>query len=87
MILTIDPLKAVLFVVFIIVLQQFEGNIIYPRVMGSRVNLPGMWILAAVTVGGSISGPVGMLLSVPIASTAYVLLKEATDKREKKLNS
>ncbi len=85
MILTVDPLKAVLFLVFIVVLQQLEGNLIYPRVMGSRVNLPGMWILAAVTVGGGIAGPVGMLLSVPIASTVYVLVREATDKREKAL--
>ena len=85
MILTVDPLKAVFFLIFIVVLQQLEGNLIYPRVMGSRVNLPGMWILAAVTVGGGIAGPVGMLLSVPIASTVYVLVKEATDKREKAL--
>ena len=83
MILTVDPLKAVFFLVFIVVLQQLEGNLIYPRVMGSRVNLPGMWILAAVTVGGGIAGPVGMLLSVPIASTVYVLVREATEKREK----
>ena len=87
MILTVDPLKAVLFLVFIIVLQQLEGNLIYPRVMGSRVNLPGMWILAAVTVGGGIAGPIGMLLSVPIASTAYVLIKEATDQRENRLKN
>jgi len=87
MILTVDPLKAVFFLVFIIVLQQLEGNLIYPRVMGSRVNLPGMWILAAVTVGGGIAGPVGMLLSVPIASTVYVLSREATDKREKRLKT
>lgn len=87
MILTVDPLKAVLFLVFIIVLQQLEGNLIYPRVMGSRVNLPGLWILAAVTVGGGIAGPVGMLLSVPIASTVYVLVREATDKREKRLKT
>lgn len=85
MILTVDPLKAVFFLIFIVVLQQLEGNLIYPRVMGSRVNLPGMWILAAVTVGGGIAGPVGMLLSVPIASTVYVLVREATDKREKAL--
>ena len=84
MILTVDPLKAVFFLIFIVVLQQLEGNLIYPRVMGSRVNLPGMWIMAAVTIGGGIAGPVGMLLSVPIASTVYVLAREATDKREKK---
>lgn len=85
MILTQDPLKALIFVIFFIVLQQFEGNIIYPKVMGSRVNLPAMWILAAVTIGGSIAGPLGMLLSVPTASTCYVLIKEATRKREEAL--
>ena len=83
MILTVSPIKAVIFVVFLIVLQQLEGNLIYPKVMGSRVNLPGMWILAAVTVGGGIGGATGMLLSVPIASTVYVLIKEATHRRER----
>ncbi|MBE5929256.1 MAG: AI-2E family transporter, partial [Lachnospiraceae bacterium] len=78
MILTVDPVKAIIFVVYIVILQQIEGNLIYPRVMGSRVNLPGMWILAAVTVGGGIAGPVGMLLSVPLAGAAYVLVREAT---------
>lgn len=85
MIMTVDPLKAIFFLIYIIVLQQLEGNLIYPRVMGSRVNMPGMWIFAAVTVGGGIAGPIGMLLSVPIASTAYVLVREATAKREKEL--
>lgn len=84
-ILTVEPIKAVVFLIFLVVLQQLEGNIIYPRVMGSRVNLPGMWILAAVTIGGGIAGPVGMLISVPIASTIYVLVREATDNREKQL--
>lgn len=82
MILTVSPIKAVIFLIFLIVLQQLEGNIIYPKLMGSRVNLPGMWILAAVTVGGSIAGPVGMLLAVPTVSTVYILLREATQKRE-----
>ncbi len=83
-ILTESPIKALIFILFIIVLQQLEGNLIYPRVMGRRVNLPGMWILAAVTVGGGLGGPVGMLLSVPLASTAYLLIKEATAAREQK---
>ena len=82
MILTESPVKALIFIVFIIVLQQIEGNLIYPKVMGSRVNLSGMWVLAAVTVGGGIAGPIGMLISVPVASTTYALLKEATAKRE-----
>lgn len=85
MIVTVSPVKAVVFVVFLVILQQLEGNLIYPKVMGSRVNLPGMWILAAVTIGGGLAGPVGMLLSVPLASTVYVLLKEATVKQEAKL--
>lgn len=83
MILTVDPIKAALFLVYILVLQQLEDNLIYPRVMGSHVNLPGIWILAAVTIGGGIAGPVGMLLSVPIASSAYILFGEATKNREK----
>lgn len=84
MILTQNPLKALIFVIFLIVLQQIEGNFIYPKVMGSRVSLPSMWILAAVTVGGSIGGPLGMLLSVPTASTLYALIKELTAAKEQK---
>lgn len=82
--LAVDPVKAIWFVVYIIILQQIEGNLIYPRVVGDRVKLPAMWILAAVTVGGAIGGPVGILISVPLTSTAYVLFNEATDKREQK---
>ncbi len=83
MILTVSPIRAVVFVIYLLILQQIEGNLIYPRVMGSRVNMPGMWIMAAVTVGGGIGGPIGMLLSVPIASAAYTLLREATKNRER----
>ena len=83
MILTVSPIQAVVFVIYLLILQQIEGNLIYPRVMGSRVNMPGMWIMAAVTVGGGIGGPIGMLLSVPIASAAYTLLREATKNRER----
>ena len=85
MILTSDPSKALFFVVFLVILQQLEGNLIYPKVMGHRIHLPGIWILAAVTLGGGIGGPIGMLLSVPLTSTAYVLVREATAKREKEL--
>ena len=84
MILTVNPIKAVVFVVFLLVLQQIEGNMIYPKVVGSKINLPAIWVLAAVTVGGNIGGPLGMLLGVPIASAAYALLKEATCNRESK---
>lgn len=86
MILTINPLKAFIFIVFLCVLQQIEGNIIYPRVVGAKINLPAMWVLAAVIVGGNLAGPVGMLLGVPAASAAYALLKEATTKREQVLH-
>ena len=81
MILTVDPMKALLFILFIICLQQLEGNLIYPRVVGSSVGLPALWVLAAVTVGGSINGVLGMLLGVPLAATVYKLLGEDANKR------
>lgn len=81
MILTVSPVKAVLFVVFLVVLQQLEGNIIYPRVVGSSIGLPGMWVLAAVTIGGGIAGVGGMLLGVPLAATVYKLLRSDVNKR------
>ncbi len=83
-IFTESPIQALIFLVYLILLQQIDGNLIYPRIMGNRVNLPAMWILAAVTVGGGIAGPIGMLLGVPIASTIYVLLRDATERQEKK---
>ncbi len=85
MIITQSPVKALIFVIFLTVLQQIEGNLIYPKVMGTRVSLPAIWILAAVTIGGSIAGPLGMIISVPLASTCYSLLKDLTASREKKL--
>ena len=75
MILTVDPLKALLFIIFIVVLQQLEGNLIYPRVVGSSIGLHGIWVLAAVTVGGGLGGIGGMLLGVPVAATAYKLIR------------
>ena len=77
MILTVSPVKALGFLVFILVLQQLEGNIIYPRVVGSSIGLPGIWVLAAVTIGGSLMGIAGMLLAVPLAAAVYRLLKES----------
>ena len=76
MIMMEDPIQAILFLVFIIVLQQLEGNVIYPKVVGSSVGLPAMWVLAAVTVGGGAMGIPGMLLGVPVASTIYTLARE-----------
>ena len=76
MISTVDPVKALLFIVFIIVLQQLEGNLIYPKVVGSSIGLPGMWVLAAITIGGGLFGVIGMLFGVPLAATLYKLLRQ-----------
>lgn len=80
MIMTVSPMKAVLFIVYIIVLQQLEGNIIYPRVVGSSIGLPGIWVLAAVTIGGGVMGIPGMLLGVPLAAALYRLLRDDVNK-------
>ena len=69
-----SPLSALLFVIFLVVLQQVEGNLVFPRVVGSSIGLPGVWVLAAVTIGGGVLGIPGMLLGVPLASAAYRLL-------------
>lgn len=83
MIFTADPLKALFFLIFIVVLQQLEGNLIYPRVVGASIGLPGIWVLAAITIGGALLGIGGMLLGVPLAATAYQLLRD--DLGEQKL--
>lgn len=83
-ILTVDPVKALIFLIYLIILQQIEGNLIYPRVVGGKINLPGIWVLAAVTIGGGLAGPFGMLLGVPTASALYALVKEKTAERERK---
>lgn len=76
MILTESPFQAVVFLVYLVILQQVENNLIYPRVVGSSMGLPAIWVLAAVTVGGGMLGVPGMLLGVPLASAAYRLLRE-----------
>lgn len=81
MILTESPLKALLFLIFIVILQQVEGNLIYPRVVGSSIGLPGMWVLAAITIGGGLMGIMGMLLAVPIVAAIYKLIQ--TDVRRR----
>lgn len=75
MILTVSPIKAVGFLVFIVILQQLEGNLIYPKVVGSSIGLPGVWVLAAVTIGGGLMGIPGMLIGVPTTAALYQLLK------------
>ncbi len=81
MILTVSPLQAIQFLVFIVVLQQLEGNLIYPRVVGQSIGLPGIWVLTAVTIGGGVLGVGGMLLAVPLFAAVYRLLREDIAKR------
>ena len=81
MIFTVSPLQALLFLVFIVVLQQLEGNLIYPKVVGTSIGLPGIWVLAAVTVGGGVLGIGGMLLAVPLAATLYQMLRDDVRRR------
>ena len=76
-----DPVKALWFLVIFLVLQQLEGNLIYPKVVGNSVGLPSIWVLVAVSVGGSMMGVLGMLMFIPLVSTAYVLLKEDVNRR------
>lgn len=85
LILFVAPMKALWFIVFIIVLQQLEGNLIYPKVVGKSIGLPGIWVLAAVTIGGSTFGIVGILVGVPLFSTIYELTREFVRKREERL--
>jgi predicted PurR-regulated permease PerM len=87
LILVISPIQAFWFMVMFQVLQQIEGNLIYPRVVGNSIGLPGMWVLGAVLLGASLYGIVGILLSVPLCSVAYILLRETVAERlkEKKL--
>ena len=83
LIMMVSPIKAILFVVFIIVLQQIEGNLIYPRVVGKSIGLPGMWVLLSVTVGGSIGGILGMLIATPLCSLLYALFTKMVNDRLK----
>ena len=82
MILTVSPQKALLFLVFIIVLQQLEGNLIYPKVVGTSIGLPGLFVLAAVTVGGALGGVLGMLVSVPLTAAVYQAVRDNVKKRK-----
>lgn len=80
MILTVDPMQALIFIIFLVVLQQLEGDLIYPRVVGSSVGLPSIWVLFAVTVGGGLWGITGMLFNVPVLSVVYALIKGHVNK-------
>jgi predicted PurR-regulated permease PerM len=81
LILMVNPLTALLFILMFVILQQIEGNFIYPRVVGGSIGLPSMWVLVAVTVGGSTMGIAGMLIFIPMFSVLYTLLREAVNRR------
>ena len=76
-----SPTKALWFVIFIIVLQQLEGNLIYPKVVGKSVGLPGIWVLVAVTIGGNLFGIVGIIVAVPACAVFYSILRTAVNQR------
>jgi predicted PurR-regulated permease PerM len=76
-----NPVQALIFVAMFLVIQQIEGNMIYPRVVGTSIGLSGMWVLLAVAVGGSVFGIAGMFLMIPVASVLFTLLKEFANKR------
>lgn len=82
MILTVSPVKALIFIIFIILLQQIEGNLIYPRVVGSSIGLPALWVLAAVTVGGGVFGIIGMLIAVPLTAVLWKIVKDDLNRYE-----
>ena len=81
LILSVEPLKVMTFLIFILILQQIEGNLIYPKVVGDSVGLPGIWVLVAVAVGGDLFGLIGMLLGLPIASILYTVVKDNVNLR------
>lgn len=84
LILLVSPVKALLFLILFLVLQQIEGNLIYPHVVGGSVGLPSVWVLVAVTVGGSLMGVAGMLIFIPLVSVSYALFREWMYKSLKK---
>lgn len=84
LILVDSPMKALVFIIIFLILQQIEGNLIYPHVVGSSVGLPSIWVLAAVTVGGSLMGVMGMLMFIPLVSTVYILLRDDVNARNAK---
>ena len=86
LILMISPVKALIFVIMFLILQQLEGNLIYPKVVGNSVGLPAIWVLLAVSLGGSMFGVVGMLVFIPLMSTLYALLRENVNNRNRNKN-
>ena len=81
LIVAVDPIKAIIFIIFIIILQQIEGNLIYPHIVGKNIGLPSIWVLVAITVGGSLFGIIGMIVGLPIVSIIYAIIMEDTNKK------
>ena len=81
LILIDSPMQALIFVIMFLILQQIEGNLIYPHVVGNSVGLPSIWVLVAVTVGGNLMGVLGMIIFIPICSILYALFRELVKKR------
>ena len=87
LIVVVNPIKTITFIIFFLILQQVEGNLIYPRFVGNSIGLPGMWVLVAVTVGGKLGGILGMLLGVPVVTIIYIILRKyVNEKLENKNN-
>lgn len=87
LLLCVSPKKAVIFLIFFVLLQQVENNIIFPRVVGNKIGLPGIWVLLGITIGGKLMGVIGMLFGVPVITIIYTLLKNAVREREERENS
>lgn len=87
MLFSVEPAQALIFLIFLVILQQIEGNVIYPRVAGSSLGLPGIWVLAAITIGGGLLGITGMLIGVPLTTALYRILKEHVGKDDAPLTS
>lgn len=81
LIFMVSPVKAIIFVIFVLIIQQIENNFIYPRVVGKSVGLPGMWVLLSVTVGGSVGGLVGLIIATPLCSLIYALVSQTVNDR------
>ena len=85
LIVAVNPWKAIVFIIYVVIVQQIEGNVIYPKVVGNKVKLAPIWIFTAVMLGGSIAGPFGMFFAVPIASILYSLIKKLTNKKKNEM--
>ena len=86
LILAVDPIKALIFLIFIIVLQKVEGNLIYPHIVGKNMGLPSIWVLVAITIGGSLFGIMGMIIGLPIVSVIYAIIVENTNRKLEEKN-